>query len=355
MRLRRRWPWLLAAALLLSLAAWLLWTPDTLAPTSRPQLELPRHLRPAERQRMQARLTPVPTFDAGPAAMGVPRQDPMLTALSAGGGSSAVVLEVNALRYSPLGELLLGCLVAREGRESALESLRKAGIDPLQDVDRVGITEHGLVVSGDFRKTQWATLLGDATPQTYGDKGSITAVEPRAEGGSTLYATRWGDSLLYLGTSADDARSVVDALENRGPRSPPILQPDQTYGEMYGVVSGSDLAQALGETGGWGKALAGAASSVELHLDARRDVGLVAEVSGDDAAKVADLGKTLGGALAVGRVQARAGGDAETAELLDFARVVPGREGKLSLELALPLEVVAKRLAFCRNPPDAGR
>jgi len=34
---------------------------------------------------------------------------------------------------------------------------------------------------------------------------------------------------------------------------------------------------------------------------------------------------------------------------------VPGRDGKLSLELALPLEVVAKRLAFCRNPPDAGR
>jgi hypothetical protein len=353
--MRRRWPWLLAAVLLLALAAWLLWTPDALAPAQRPVVELPRHLRPAERQRMQARLTPVPGLDAGRSPAGGERQDPMLAALSVGAGSSAVVLEVNALRYSPLGELLLGCLVAREGRESALESLRKAGIDPLQDVDRVGMTEHGVVVSGDFRKTQWGALLGDATPEAYGEQGSITAVAPRGEGAPTLYATRWGDSLLHLGSSPEEARAVVDALENRGPRSKPILQPDQTYGEMYGVVSGSDLVEALGETDGWGKALAGAASSVELHLDARRDVGLVAEVSGEDAAKVADLGKTLGGALAMGRMQARAGGDAETAELLDFARVVPGRDGKLSLELALPLEVVARRLAFCRNPPDAGR
>ena len=124
---------------------------------------------------------------------------------------------------------------------------------------------------------------------------------------------------------------------------------------MYGVISGPDLVEALGETDGWGKALAGAASSVELHLDARRDVGLVADVSGDDAAKLTDLGKTLGGALALARLQARGAGDAETAELLDFAKVVPGHGGKLSLELALPLDVVARRLAFCRNAPDAGR
>lgn len=353
--MRRRWPWLLAALVLLGLAAWLLWTPDPLAPAARPAVELPHHLRPAERERMQARLTPLPTFDAGRLVVGVERQDPMLAALSVGAHGSGVVLEVNALRNSPLGELLLGCLVAREGRESALESLRKAGIDPLQDVDRVGMTEQGLVISGDFRKTQWAALLGDAAPDAYGDRGSITAVAPRGEGAPTLYATRWGDSLLHLGTSPEEGRAVIDALENRGPRSKPILQPDQTYGELYGVITGPDLVAALGQTDGWGKALADAASSVELHLDARKDVGLVAELSGEDAAKVTDLGKTLGGALALGRMQARAEGDTETSELLDFARVVPGRDGKLSLELALPLEVVARRLAFCRNGPDAGR
>lgn len=351
--MRRRWPWLLAALLLLGLAAWLLWTPDALAPTFRPAVELPRHLRPAERERMQARLTPL--LDAGRAGRPADRQDPMLAALSVGNGGSAVVLEVNALRYSPLGELLLECLVAREGRENALESLRKAGIDPLQDVDRVGVTEHGLVISGDFRKTQWAALLGDSSSSSYGEQGTITAVDPRAEGGQTLYATRWGDSLLHLGNSPDEARAVVDALESRGPKTQPILQPDQTYGEMYGVISGSDLVAALGQSDGWGKALSDAASSVELHLDARRDVGLVADVSGSDPAKLADLGKSLGGALALGRMQARAEGDAETAELLDYARVVPGAGGKLSLEVALPLEVVAKRLAFCRGAPDAGR
>jgi hypothetical protein len=120
-------------------------------------------------------------------------------------------------------------------------------------------------------------------------------------------------------------------------------------------VSGEDLARTLGGSEPWAAALVEAASKVELHLDARRDVALVADVSGDDAHKLEDLGKSLGGALALARVQARAQGDADTAELLGFAQISPPRGNALSLEVALPLEVVAKRLAFCRGDADAGR
>jgi hypothetical protein len=84
-------------------------------------------------------------------------------------------------------------------------------------------------------------------------------------------------------------------------------------------------------------------------------VALVADVSGDDAHKLEDLGKTLGGALALARAEARARGDTDTAELLGFARVAPSHGTSLSLEVALPLEAVAKRLAFCRGEADAGR
>ncbi|HZX42251.1 MAG TPA: hypothetical protein VFE93_10465, partial [Myxococcaceae bacterium] len=228
------------------------------------------------------------------------------------------------------------------------------GIDPLRDVDRVGITERGIVVSGDFRRANWEGLLGTATGTPYGERGQITAVDPRAEGGSTLIATRWGDSLLHLGDSEEDARRVLDAVEGRGPPPRPLLSPEQSYGELYGVVSGPDLARTLGGREAWATALVEAASRVEVHLDARRDVALVADVSGEDARKLEDLGKTLGGALAMARVQARAGGDDEAAELLSFARVSPTHGNALSLEVALPLEVMAKRLAFCRGEADAG-
>jgi len=350
--MRPRWLWLIAAAILVIAAAWLVHIPEARPPVTRPEVPMPRTLRPEERQRMLARLTP--PSDAG-VRRGAEVYDPMLTALSAGGAGSGVVLEVNALRNSPIGELLLECLAAREGRGNALQALQQMGIDPLRDVDRVGITEHGVVVSGDFRRANWEGLLGSATGTAYGDHGQITSVGPRSDGGTTLVATRWGDSLLHLGDSEEDAHRVLDAVEGRGPAPRPLLSPEQSYGELYGVLSGPDLARTLGGSELWASALADAASKVELHLDARRDVALVADVSGDDARKLEDLGKSLGGALAMARAQARASGDDDAAELLSFARVSPSHGSSLSLEVALPLEVVAKRLAFCRGGADAGR
>ena len=348
----RRWLWLIAAALLVIAAAWLVRIPEPREPLVRPQVEMPRHLRPEERQRMLSRLRP-PAVDAGVRRNEV--RDPMLAALSAGGSGSGVVLEVNALRNSPLGELLLQCLAAREGRGNALEALQRMGIDPLRDVDRVGITEHGIVVSGDFRRADWQGLLGTATGTPYGDRGQIIPVDPSADGGGTLFASRWGDSLLHLGDSEADGRRVLDAVDGRGPAPTPLLSPEQSYGELYGVVSGADLARTLGGSEPWAAALVEAASKVEVHLDARRDVALVADVSGDDARKLEDLGKSLGGALALARAQARAQGDGDAAELLGFAKVSPTHGNALSLEVALPLEAVAKRLAFCRGDTDAGR
>ena len=90
----RRWLWLIAAALLVIAAAWLVRIPEPREPLARPQVEMPRHLRPEERQRMLSRLRP-PAVDAGVRRNEV--RDPMLAALSAGGSGSGVVLEVNAV------------------------------------------------------------------------------------------------------------------------------------------------------------------------------------------------------------------------------------------------------------------
>ena len=73
---RARWLWLIAAALLVIAAAWLVRIPEPREPMARPQVEMPRYLRPEERQRMLSRLRP-PLVDAGaPAPRSVTRCSP---------------------------------------------------------------------------------------------------------------------------------------------------------------------------------------------------------------------------------------------------------------------------------------
>jgi hypothetical protein len=79
---------------------------------------------------------------------------------------------------------------------------------------------------------------------------------------------------------------------------------------------------------------------------------MVAQIRGSDASKVTDLGKSLGGALSLARLKAQADGNKDLAQLLDFAKVQPdGSEFKL--ELAVPLEAIKERLAFCRDGRQA--
>ena len=50
----RRWLWLLAAGVLVIAAAWLVRIPEAGSPFARPDVEMPRQLRPVERERMLA-------------------------------------------------------------------------------------------------------------------------------------------------------------------------------------------------------------------------------------------------------------------------------------------------------------
>jgi hypothetical protein len=87
---------------------------------------------------------------------------------------------------------------------------------------------------------------------------------------------------------------------------------------------------------------------IELHVDASDDVALTADATGPVPGDVADLGKTLGTALALGRVKAQADGDQVLADLLSLAVVSPhGREGRFTFDLALPMDVLKKHLGPC--------
>lgn len=355
---RRRRLWLLAALALFGIAGYLLLRSDGPKPPPIERPEIPHRLRPAEVTRMERRAVlpalPPAKAAAEPEAPQRPR-DPMLAALAFGKGSSAVVFEANALRYSPIGQLLLDCLASR-GQDNPLQLLKdKYGIDALQNLDRVAITPHGVLLTGDFKSAKWDDLFQHASGSAYGDQARMYELDrPGPDGGvgqSPLTSAVWDDQLVYVGQSEEDARAAIDRVEGRAP-SEPLLTENQTYGEVYGVLGMEQFKDLFPpEQAALAQKFAAAAQQVELHVDARSDVGIQASIKGADPQQVEDLGRSLAGMLSAARLEAKAKGEDQLAQLLDFARVNPDGNA-FSLEMALPLDYLKQQLAWCHA--DAG-
>ncbi len=354
--MRRKLLWLVAIASLLGLAAWLFGLGEE-PPPAQPQVAFPEHLRPEEQKRAVARrsLPPPKPQPQQPAARPRPR-DPLLAALRP--ASSAIVLEANALRYSPAGELLLKCLAADD--ERAFDRMRdETGIDPLKDLDRIAIEPNGFVATGQFGEAKWSSMFSDPG-QSYGDEGVIYPVGS-GDAGAGMTAARWGDQLLAFG-EAGSGQQLIDQMEGRGSSGTPPLDESQTYGDAYGVIGGDWLSGLLqsalaGSAPGTEARILQAANKVELHLDASSDLNLTATFNGPDPTAVDDLGRALGGALSLWRLSAETHGDSKLVSLLDQANIVPG-SGSFRLELSVPLDFVKDQLKDCgkrHGAADGGR
>lgn len=348
---RRRYGWLALALVLLAAAVWLMASPDDLTPAARSKVAFPRYLRAEEQERMERRRVqlprPPPLPSAGPDAVpdSPPRpRDPILAALSREDHRTAVVIEANAIRHSPVGQLLLDCLNEADAEDlGAFE--QGFGVNPLEDLDRVIVSDKAVMISGHFGGAKWDEPFAELTRSRYGDHG---ALYQRPD--SRQHIATWNDQAVIVGRDVETIRRMIDRMEGRSKaEARPLISERQTYGEIYGVVSTEDLARLLPrDEGNLGQRLREAAQQVELHADTRGDVALVAAVQGPDGQKLSDLGKMLGGALSLARMQAMAGEDKELAALLDHAKVAREGDG-FSLEVALPLEVLRKQLAGCRE------
>lgn len=283
-------------------------------------------------------------------------EDPVLRALGGAGGRSAMVVEANAIRHSPIGELLMACMKNRARRDPVERLREELGVDPLEQIDRVAVGDDALVVSGHFEGAKWDGLLEQFDGSTYGEKArfftrraeNVIQGQPREE-----VLAVWNDQLLVVADSEEEARRVIDRIEGRLPVDEPLIPESATYGELYGVLAAEDVARLFEEQQPELAArLREVASSVELHMDTRSDVGIVADVKGENRDDVADLAKAMGAALSVARLRAEAEGQ-NVAEFLDLARVRPQGD-QFTLELALPLPLLEKHLAFCRNPREEG-
>jgi hypothetical protein len=346
--------WVAAAAVLLAIAAALLALGEREPRPKAAEVEFPRAMRPEEWDRMKSRRV-LPVATPAPAEPGVPeapqRRDPFLVALPAAPGEAVIVFEANALRHSRLGELFVACMLERDPR--GFERIeRETGVDVLKDVDRVGFAGDAVVVSGFFDRARWSALEGRGlVPSRYGDAATIWTARGQGGGASGPVLGAWKDQLLVMGPDEGSVRLALDQVEGRAPAGAEL--PDEiAYGEVYGLVPGAALRRLAGDArDDLAERLAAAASRVEIHVDAMRDVAAVVRVRGDDRERLSDLARALGGAIAGARLEAGAVGDDRLSELLDAARVDLGDGSSFALELALPADRLEAWFARCGPAP----
>lgn len=359
---RRRGMWLALAVVLLAIGAWLMLSGSGEQPAPEPKkVVFPSRMQNNQWKKADARKTqvvPPKPGEAAPAPTEKPHmRDPVLAALPRGKGHSAMIIEANAIRNSPIGELLLDCLM-RDGGKRMDEFRKASGIDPLQDLDRLVITDNGVVFSGDFSKAHFKEMFQERVASDYGPGARVYEPGPvlltQADGGvrrgrdNAAFGT-WNDQMLVVGDTPDQVKEVLEQVQGGGSDERPVIPEDATYGEMYGVLSVEDLLRMIPQDQAeLAQQLKGAAETVELHMDASSDMAMVAYVNGADRSKVMDLGKSLGAALSVARLKAQADGNKDLAEMMDFAKVQPAGDS-FRLELAVPLDVLRERLAFCRD------
>ncbi|MEY4547680.1 MAG: hypothetical protein RL685_3875 [Pseudomonadota bacterium] len=351
---------LLAALALLGLAGALMMKP-AVPRERRAALEFPRYPREAELERQRQRSTlllqqPVPqqpessaptSSDRAPLrAIPAPasdgptgvRVDPLQVALA--GAPLGLVVETAALKDSRLGRMLLACLTPQLAQGLA-ELEQRTGVKPLEQLDR-------LAIAGDLNDP--VVILGGQVagfdPSALGEGLSF---EPHGE--QALWAETngqaaalWQDQLLLLG-KPKPVQAVLDRLQGKANRAGQDLV-GEAYGELYGTLTGRGASELLPRE--LRERFATATERVTLHVDAREDLLLVAEVYGAEPPLLSDLASSIGGALALGRLQAVRGDNPVLADLLDQSRVIPG-DGSFQVEMALPLDTIAAQLGECAS------
>ena len=230
------------------------------------------------------------------------------------------------------------------------------GIDPLRDVDRVGITEHGIVVSGDFRRANWEGLLGSATGAPLrrgradhhgrpargrrrdpgGDPLGRLAAPPRRLGRGRPPGPRRHRGTWSRAPAAAHARAELRRAVRRRRRPGP--------GAAWSGARTAGRPRSPRRRRGWSCTSTRDGTWPWWRTCRARTRGSSRTWARRSAARSRWRGRRPG-----------RGGDTRRRSSWATPGSRPRTGTRFSLEVALPLEVVARRLAFCRGEADAGR
>ena len=301
--------------------------PTEAVPTRKVEYPRQRQQRESRLQRAGKPTKPPPT----PAEKAT--RDRLLRALSSPGGKGAVVMEVNALRHSPLVDALLTCREQQGGDEARGLALMKEelGIDIREDVDRIAIDAEVLAVSGFFKDLKLPPELGDG--DDYGDNAHL--FEMAGADGDTAYIARVGEDLVLTGTDQAQIKAAIDRAEGRA-EAGPSFQEGTVGGEVYGTVGKEML---LGLMAGSNDPRLAVAAEIlttsQVRMTVDTDAALSLDLGTRTDEEASELAKVLGGVVAVARNEALSAGNSQLAGLLEQARATPDGNG-VAFDVAIP-------------------
>jgi hypothetical protein len=345
--------WLLGAGALIGAGGFLMTQGDAGAEAhkKRDALAFPTYQRADEAKRATGRRTltaPSTPAQAQGQAEAKPAHDPLLVALTPD-ASTALVFEAATILHAPVGQAMIGCLGA-DHRSAMDRRLKEQGKDWLEIADRVAFARssggHGMfVIEGNLEGIDWAKVAPEATQRPYG--ASTTVFDGKGEEGRRdWHAAVWHDSMLIASDEAASVEGAIDRLDAGG-GAKLAFDESEAYGEVYGVVGRDELEKLVPED--LRDRVHEVTTRATIHVDATEEVLVVADVAGTEPTQVEDLGKSIGAAMAVGRLEAKREGADDLVRLLDLSRVRPYGNGRLRAELAIPTELMTKHMHGCKR------
>lgn len=249
-------------------------------------------------------------------------------------GRGHVLIDFAALGRSDLARKFLRCRGERARR--GIERLRDdIGLDPETDIDTVGVGADVVALGGRLGTLRLPENLGHGT--AYGDGARLFELQ---SGGRNHLALVGGHTAL-LAESPAALRAAVDRLEGRAPAD------DTRAGraDIEGVLLPEDLAPLLGTERD--EASAGDAATdamalmrrvlgrVGFRVDVDRDAAMSLDLHTGGEQDATELGKSVRSLLTLGRQAARNDGKERFSQLLDQARVLDPQGGKLGVDVAV--------------------
>jgi hypothetical protein len=304
--------------------------PVTAAATAPVEFPRERAIRERRLQRQVAKASSSP-----PASPGQTSRDRLSRALSSPGKDGAVIFEVNALRHSPIVDALLRCRRQQGGDEiHGLDTLKsELGVDVTEDVDRVALDAEVLAVSGFFKELVLPEGIGSG--DAHGDGGRVFTMEDSK--GEPTYLATVGDDLLMTSSDPEQLKAAIDRAEGRA-EAGSVFPDGVAGGEVYGLIGPALMGELLRLTGA-NDSIPGlkdmiTTTQVRLAVDSAAAISL--DIGTRTPEEGEQLAKALGAAVVVARAQAINAGRTELAGLLDQAKVVPGADGTIAFDVAIP-------------------